>query len=102
RGNTIFIPRRSPRTVERLQQGELVDIEKERGKKRCHDSVYSENESTETKSQEKRRTAQRARRSLMTKNEREQILENRRTAYQMKKPRVGDASNSEGRASEND
>ncbi|KAI3876347.1 hypothetical protein MKX03_032945 [Papaver bracteatum] len=101
-GNAIFIPRRIPRTVERLQQGELLDFKKERGKKCFHDSVNSVNQSIEKKSQEKRRTAQRARRSAMTKNKRDQILENRRTTYQMKKARVGYASNIKGRASEND
>lgn len=56
RGNAIYIPRRSPRIIEQLQQGESIDIEKERGKKRCHDSACSDNESTETKRQEKCRT----------------------------------------------
>ncbi|KAI3891086.1 hypothetical protein MKW98_007391 [Papaver atlanticum] len=45
-----------------------------------------------------RRTAQRARRSSLTEKEREQILENRRSTYQMKRRKVGDATNNEGRA----
>ncbi|KAI3937743.1 hypothetical protein MKW92_053407, partial [Papaver armeniacum] len=61
----------------------------ERGKKCYHQLTDSAKESNETNSQEWRHTAQRARRTLMTKNERQQILEKRLTDYQMKRTGVG-------------
>ncbi|KAI3930981.1 hypothetical protein MKW98_030220 [Papaver atlanticum] len=45
-----------------------------------------------------RRTAQRARRSSLTEKEREQLLEKRRSTNEMKRTRVCDATNNEGRA----
>ncbi|KAI3903270.1 hypothetical protein MKW98_031924, partial [Papaver atlanticum] len=39
--------------------------------------------------------AYKERQSSMTENEREQILEKRRTSYQMQRTRVGDATNNE-------
>ncbi|KAI3904455.1 hypothetical protein MKW98_014635 [Papaver atlanticum] len=62
-----FIPRQSPRFFGQVQGQELVNIEKESGKQRFPDE---DNESKETRRQEMRRAAQRARRSSMSKNER--------------------------------
>ncbi|KAI3866742.1 hypothetical protein MKX03_015984, partial [Papaver bracteatum] len=97
--NEIFIPRRSPRIAEQEKGRENSDdIEKERGNKRCHKSVDSDNEREERKRQEMRRTSQSERRSSLTDKERDQILEKRRSTYQMKRKKVGDATNNEAKA----
>ncbi|KAI3960017.1 hypothetical protein MKW98_016741 [Papaver atlanticum] len=88
------IPLRSPRVSEQVQCRQLVDTEKKRGNKRCNKSVDSDAVT--------RRVADKARRSSMSQNERDQILETRHAAYQMRRPRVSDATNEEHGAGTSD
>ncbi|KAI3891085.1 hypothetical protein MKW98_007390 [Papaver atlanticum] len=92
----LELARRESSAAENAKDKQPHSSGAERGKKRCHQLMDSAKESNETQSQEWRRTAQRERRTLMNKNERDQALEKRRKDYQMKRARVGNATINEG------